>query len=769
VVSKLTSRIGAIAVLLLGFLTAATAQDATRVVHGTVSDSNGAVIRGAKIVVVPTAVVVLSNENGEFSVAVVPGTELKIQVAGFAERSERVSATANEMTIVMEPEGSAASVTVTDSVGDGGGAISSATKTLMSLRDIPQSINVIRNEELRERSLDSVASTVAYIPGVTSHQGENNRDQIIVRGNSSSADFFVDGVRDDVQYYRDFYNVERLEALKGPNAMIFGRGAGGGVINRVTKEANLNSAGEVLLQLGSFGSKRASADLNRKINDRFAMRLSSMFESSGSFRDGVHLRRYGINPTAMFILSNTTALRFSYEHFNDRRTADRGIPSFAGLPVDVPRSTFFGNADNSKVRAGVNLLGFNVDHSRGRLSIRNHTLFGVYDKFYQNYVPGAVTADKQKATLTAYSNASHRRNVFNQTDFTYSFNFGKAKHNVLAGTEVGQQETDNLRNTGFFNNSATSVLVPLANPSSPAPVVFRQSATDANNHLRVQLAAGYIQDQVNLSRYVELIGGVRFDYFELRYHNNRNGDDLTRIDHLVSPRLGVVIKPFTPVSIYGSYSVSSLPSSGDQFSSLTVITQQVKPERFTNYEVGTKVDLGRNMSLTAALYRLDRTNTRATDPNDPTRILQTGSQRTNGFETGIDGSVSRFWRVAGGYSYQDAFISSATVAAPAGAKVAQVPHHTLSLWNHFQINQRLAAAAGVITRSNMFAAIDNKVTLPGYTRIDVAAYYRLSDKWRLQMNVENLFDLHYFINADNNNNISPGRPRSAKFALQARF
>ena len=123
-----------------------------------------------------------------------------------------------------------------------------------------------------------------------------------------------------------------------------------------------------------------------------------------------------------------------------------------------------------------------------------------------------------------------------------------------------------------------------------------------------------------------------------QYHNNRNGDTLGRVDNLVSPRAGIVFKPIAPVSIYGSYSVSYLPSSGDQFSSLTAITQQVEPEQFTNYEVGAKWDVRPALSLTTAVYRLDRTNTRATDPNDPTRIVQTGSQRTNGYELGMNGA-----------------------------------------------------------------------------------------------------------------------------------
>jgi catecholate siderophore receptor len=285
----------------------------------------------------------------------------------------------------------------------------------------------------------------------------------------------------------------------------------------------------------------------------------------------------------------------------------------------------------------------------------------------------------------------------------------------------------------------------------------------------VNVGATYVQDQVQLSRYVQALAGLRFDHFDLRYHNNRNGDNLRRIDNLLSPRAGLVFKPVAPVSIYGSYSVSYLPSSGDQFSSLTTVTQQVKPEKFSNYEVGVKWDLARSLSLTSAVYRLDRTNTRSIDPNDPTRIVQTGSQRSNGVEIGANGSLTRKWLVAGGYAYQDVFVTSATAAARAGAQVAQAPHHTFSFWNNYQIRPRFGAGLGILNRSDMYAAIDDTVILPSYTRADAAVFISLTERVRLQANVENLFNRKYYLNADSNTNISPGSPRALRIGLIARF
>ena len=775
----MNSRYSLRSLLLLGLSAILTvqalAQNDQTVLKGKVFDPNHDAIQGADVWISKAGLhssTAVTDRNGEFSVALTPGEYLvRISAEGFAETTETVKLQSNNkpLEVLLAVGPSNAIVTITDMAAYGVNSTNSATKTLTLLRDIPQSISVVTKEQIRDQSMSSLSEVVAYIPGITSHQGENNRDQLVIRGNSTSADFFVNGVRDDVQYYRDFYNVERVEALKGPNSMLFGRGGGGGVVNRVTKEAGFTPLREVTLQGGSFGNKRFTTDFDQPLGEKVAFRLNGLYENSGSFRNSVDLERYGVNPTATFIVGPKTAVKLSYEYFHDGRVADRGIPSFHGLPVDVPIETFFGNPDNSRVRAGVNLGSAVVEHQAGRFNIRNRTLFGDYDRFYQNYVPGAVTANKQSVSISAYNNATKRRNLFNQTDVTFQASTGTVRHTLLAGAEVGRQLTDNFRRTGFFNNTTTSILAPLSNPEINTPITFRQNATDADNHIKTNLGATYVQDQVEINRYLQVVTGVRFDYFDLQFHNNRTNQDLRRTDRLVSPRAGVIVKPIDTMSVYVNYGVAYLPSSGDQFSQLTTITQQVKPEKFTNYELGAKWDIRRNLAFTTAVYRQDRTNTRATDPNDPTRILQTGSQRTNGYEVGLNGFVTSKWSVAGGYAYQDAFISSATVSAVQGAQVALVPHHTFSLWNNYRVHPRLGLGLGLIHRSDMFAAIDNSVVLPGYTRADAAVFFSITERWRLQANFQNLFDNTYYLNADGNNNISPGAPRGARLALIARF
>ncbi|HYG98212.1 MAG TPA: TonB-dependent siderophore receptor [Terriglobales bacterium] len=747
-------------------------------IKGTVSDSTRARIPGAHVVAVPAGASsgpsVTSDANGEFSLAVEPGDyTLRVSHKGFVSSSHkirlhRVDAEPIEFVLKVAPASDV--VTIVEDAPYLAAATTTATRTPTPLIDVPQSVTVVTRELMADQMLTTIGDVVRYVPGITHHQGENNRDQLVIRGNTTTADFFLNGVRDDMEYMRDLYNIDRVEALKGPNAMIFGRGGAGGVINRVTKEADFTPVHEFTLQGGSFNDRRFSADYDTSLGKKLALRFNGVYEASDSFRDFVEFDRYGINPTLTFAPGTRTKVIFGYERFHDGHVADRGLPSFQGRPVDLPISTYIGDPHDSRVRADVNLGTATVEHTTHRgLTIRNRSLFAGYDRFYLNYVPGAVSGDKELISVSAYNNASNRLNMFNQTDVSHVVLTGRLRHTLLGGVELGRQRTDNFRNTGYFNDTSTSILVPYNDTVIDTPATFRQSATDADNNVRTRIGAIYLQDQVQVSRYVQLLGGVRFDYFDLQYHNNRNGDDLRRIDRLVSPRAGVVIKPRDRLSVYGSYSVSYLPSSGDQFSSLTNITQQVKPEKFANYEMGIKWDMVRSLSLTTAVYQLNRTNTRSIDPNDPTRIVQTGSSRTNGFEVGVNGNLTRAWQIAGGYAYQDAYVTSASSAARAGAQLAQVPHHTFSLWNRYQFLPSLGAGLGITNRSDMFAAIDNTVILPGYTRADAAVFYSVTERMRLQVNVDNLLNNKYYLNANNNNNISPGSSRAVRAGLIARF
>ncbi|MGU3538867.1 TonB-dependent receptor [Methylobacterium sp. A54F] len=659
----------------------------------------------------------------------------------------------------------------------------SATKTDTPLLDTPQSVSVITQAQIRDQGFQSIEEAVRYVPGVIPHQGEGNRDDLVIRGQRSNADFYVNGVRDDVQYFRDLYNTQRIEVLKGPNALIFGRGGGGGVINRVLKEADGVPFREILVQGGEYANKRVAIDAGDRLSDSAFFRLNGVFEDTATYRDFVDIRRYGVNPTMTFLLGPATTLKLSYEYFHDDRTTDRGIPSRFGRPYDYRRNlrTFFGNPDLNYARVDAHIATATLDHLfESGVQMHSQLRFADYQKFYQNVFPGGpVNAAGTSVNLSAYNNEGNRTNYFSQNDFTYRFATGPVRHTLLGGFELGYQDGLAYRQTGFFGltGNATSLAVNPLFPVTRVPVRFANNGatggTDANSTYGLGLAALYAQDQIDVTDWLQLIGGLRYDHFDFSARDRRTGVVNARVDDLVSPRAGIVLKPLQNVALYGSYAVSYLPSAGDQFSTLTPGLAITQPEKFENTEVGLKVDVSPRLQLTGALFNLDRTNQRLADPNNPGFFLATGSTNTQGAEIGANGYVTDWWQVAGGYAFTDArivsgFSSGSTTIRP-GATVGLVPFNAFTLWNKFDVTERFSFGIGYINQTHVYASSDNTVRLPGFSRFDLGVFYRITEDVRAQVNVENLFDRRYIATADGNNNITPGAPRLIRVQVIARF
>jgi catecholate siderophore receptor len=652
---------------------------------------------------------------------------------------------------------------------------STATKTDTRIRDIPQSISVITEEQIKDQSLLGLKDAIQYSPGVMAGQGEGNRDSIWLRGNQSTSDLFVDGVRDDVQYYRDLYNIDRVEVLMGPNGMIFGRGGVGGVINRVVKEATWENKNEIKIQGGAYDHKRSSVDLNNRIDETLAVRVNAMIEDSGSFRQGVESERKAINPTFTFKPSDKTKVIVGMEYFNDKRTSDRGIPSVSnGLlssPYSTSRSTFFGNASQSPNEAIVKNGYAIIDHTFDNgVSLKNHTRFSDYDKYYQNvYANGQVIGGD--LLIGAYYDNTQRQNIFNQTDLVYNFKTGSISHKLLTGLEVGFQENKNFR-TAYqnVNHSASNPYnIVTLNPRTSDD---RDSTTDISNQ------AIYFQDQIYLNEQYQIIAGLRYDKFKTKFNDIKNSSNSAIVnDQFLSPRIGLVYKPIDPVSIYTNYSLSYLPRTGEQLTSLTSSNKSFDPEKFTNIEAGIKYDLLQSFSISSAIYRLERSRMAISDPSSPTtNIIIVDGQVTKGFELGVAGKLFDSYSMYGGYTYQDAEITknqgTGATQILSGTTLGHVPKHTFSLWNKYEINETWSAALGVVSRSDMYAATPTTTTavnLPGFTRVDAAIYANINKQTKLQLNIENLLDKTYYQSAHNNNNIMYGYPLTARATVTYTF
>ena len=670
----------------------------------------------------------------------------------------------------------------------GARSTSTATKTDTDIKDIPQAISVISESQVEDQQLRSMADVMLFVPGASTGTGESNRDQVTLRGNNTTADFFVDGVRDDVQYFRDFYNVERIEVLKGPNAMIFGRGGGGGIVNRVTKRSGLGANRELIVAGDSYGGVRLTGDVDQPLAENVGVRVNGMYENGDSFRHHVDLERYGISPTVGILAGPDTRIDLTYEYLHDRRTADRGVPSDArdgagtvANPIEPLKgfdSTFFGDPDNSFAKADVQIGTLAIEHRLAEgLILRNRTLYGDYDKFYQNIYPNsaalpATPTQPERVRLAAYNNRNDRTNLINQTDLIWENRLAGVDQTILFGAEFGRQKSRNQRLSGTISGSSIidGNAVPLTDPTVDVDVVFASLASDANNRTKATFAAVYLQDQIRISPMFEIVAGLRFDSFKLKVDDLRPtvNREFDRKDGLWSPRLGLIFKPVENLSIYASYSRSYLPQSGDQFSGLDVSTEALKPEKFDNYEIGAKWEPIAGLLATAAIYRLDRTNTRF--QVSPGVFELTGRQRSKGIELGLERSISDDWQVSAGYAWQKAEVTDATTACTSGdCNVPLVPRHSFSLWSRYNVSKQFGIGVGAIARSKSFASIGNMVKLPGYARFDAALFYALTKDIDLQLNVENLFGADYFAAAHSDNNIAPGAPTTAKAAVRFSF
>ncbi|NVD29304.1 TonB-dependent siderophore receptor [Parasphingorhabdus flavimaris] len=667
-------------------------------------------------------------------------------------------------------------------------AISSAgLKTATPLVDTPQTVSVVTREQLDDQALQDIGDILRYTPGASIGQGEGNRDQITIRGQNTTADFFVDGIRDDVQYFRPLYNIERVEIHKGPNAMIFGRGGGGGIINRVTKSPIADRQfGEATASVDSFGAFYLSGDLNLPVADSAAFRLNGLYEEFNNHRNFYDGRRIAVNPTFGAELDDNNRILLSYEYVDDDRAVDRGNPaelraagdacSFADPcgPLTGYRDTLFGQPGTNRTTLQAHIVKLRVEHDfSDELSFSSTTQYGDYDKLYRNVYPVdarsndiRLTPAVDSVTLDGYVDTTDRENFITQGNLLWTGETGALGHSLLLGYEIGQQQSANARRDILFAASNDDQIVipltdPIAVPAFTFPAFSRSTVSD------LKFLSLYVQDQISIGDHFDIIGGVRFDRFDLDVNDIQNGLLLSRTDEKFSPRFGAIYKPQENVSFYASYAKSFLPRSGDQFLTLSPSDANLAPETFENYEIGVKYDLTSGLSLTAALFRLDRDDQSILLDNQGNSTLS--GSRTEGVEFQLVGKLTDQLQINAGYSYLDGQQRNAASVGGQDLRLFQVPEHMISLWTKYDFTDQFAAGVGVTHQSSQFATNDNTVRIPAFTRVDAALYYDVSEQIQLQLNVENLFDETYYPSVHNNDNISTGEPLNARFTVKFGF
>ena len=647
-----------------------------------------------------------------------------------------------------------------------------ALKTPTPVIDVPQSLSITSADEIALRGFDSVGDIVDYTPGVNMNQGEGHRDAVVFRGILSTADFFVDGVRDDVQYYRSLYNVEQVEILRGPNALLFGRGGAGGVFNRVTKKAEIGQDFNAYsLSIDSFGASEVQLDKNVAIDETSAFRLNAYYDTFENHRDFSDGSGYGVNPSLKYALSDQTTLDLSVEAIDYDRSIDRGIPSGAdGKPASELNDIVFGDPDLNK--SEFESLSFRalLQHSF------SDTLKGIftasytdYDKLYQNFYASKYdeTVDADSVTLDGYVDTTERQNFVLSGNLVAEIETSNIKHTLLFGAELIDSSSANDRfNPDFDPGSGTEDEATFTISDRNNPGGFNAGGlnagpfTDLNDDTDTDLTVYslYVQDEIELTDQLTVVLGARFDSFDIEVTDNKSAAKSgSQKDEEFTPRAGLVYKLEENISLYASYSQTFVPQSGEQFANLG--DEGLDPDEFTNLEAGVKWDLADDQSVTLAIFKIEQ-DLVADDGAGGSLINEA---EIEGFEAQYLGRITDQWTVSAGYTYL-------TGEDKNGNRPAELPKSSFSVWNSYQLTEKLGLGLGGIYQGESTPKGGaSKGTVPSFTRVDAAAYYQLSDTLRLQLNVENLLDEEYYPHAYSSHQFTVGAPINATLSLRGTF
>ena len=645
-----------------------------------------------------------------------------------------------------------------------------ALKTPVPIIDVPQTLSIVTDDEIRKQGFRELGDIVRYTPGVNTSQGEGHRDSIVFRGVRSTADFYLDGVRDDVQYYRSLYNLEQVEILRGPNALLFGRGGTGGIINRVTKKAVLDEQfGSFDMGADSFGAFDFAVDYNVSTGEKSALRINFHSDTLENHRDYFDGDRYGFNPTLRLELSPVTTLDLSYEHADHERFIDRGVPTLNGEPVEAFEEIVFGDTDTNLQTLRADIYRLNLSHEfsdtrKGNLVVQYSDFAKMYKNYYASGYSGGDTF-----TADGYKDPTERTNLIISGNIVNEFQTGSAKHTLLVGAEIIDTENENYRYNTFFittedDNEVFNITRPINFGVNAAGVrTYNDFTADLKSSTEsdIEVTSIYIQDQIDVTDKFKILLGGRFDNFDITVRDVKKGTSESREDEEFSPRAGLIFKPQENVSLYVSYAESFLPRSGEQFKKLDANAARLDPDVYESTEIGVKWDIRPGLSFTASYFDSEQTiATRDSDTGENSEIV---GLQVDGIELELKGQVTEKLSLAIGYSDLDGETAK-------GGEPREIPEYTASLWATYEVNDRFGIGFGVTAQGESNIKNDKPgLILPDYTRVDFAAYYDLADDLSIQLNVENVTDELYFPHSHSTHQASVGEPLNARISLRKTF
>ncbi|HEX4241365.1 MAG TPA: TonB-dependent siderophore receptor [Steroidobacteraceae bacterium] len=655
------------------------------------------------------------------------------------------------------------------------------------LHNVPQTVTVVSAQLMADQGVTRLEDALKNVPGITLNAGEGaaRGDTVNLRGFSAFNDFFLDGIRDAAVYDRDSFNLESVEVVKGPSAILFGRGSTGGAINQVTKAPTLSGLDTLTAELGTNHEYRATTDIDVPLGAATAFRFNAMGESSEvADRDEVLNRRWGVAPSMAFGLGEADSAVVTYLHEQENNVPDAGIPFVDGRPAPVPRQNYYGLAsDFATSEVDIGTLRYKHDFS-STLSIADTLRYAHYEFNYQDDMPNFGANPPTPGTplssilvgRDAPGSSGTQVNLTNQTDLNARFATGEVSHALFAGIELSRQSSDLARYSNPFNTDNDWIPeTPLLDPDpfqlrpSPATITSQQN-TVARSY------AAYATDTLSFGPYVDVMAGLRFDRFQADYaqYTRSTGAelDLDHTDDVVSPRAAVIFKATPTQSYYVSYGTSFDPSA--EALALTSKTANLGPVKAKSYEAGAKNSwLDGGLSTTAAVFRTEVDNAQTNDPENPTITVLNGDQRVTGLELSANGYVTEHLELVAGYTYLDGKTVSSGTAAYVGKQLPNVARNAVNLWTEYEFTDAFEVGLGGNWLDARYADSAQTARMPGYVVWNAMASYKLGKTWFVQLNVINLANKLFWQNAYytsvSENHVIPGPGRTAKLTLRMSF
>jgi len=628
-------------------------------------------------------------------------------------------------------------------------------KVPTSLRDIPQTVVVVNRDLLDAQGATSLQDALRNVPGITIGAAEGGQigNNINLRGFTARTDIYLDGFRDPGQYYRDVFDLDAVEVLKGPSSMLFGRGSTGGVINQVTKEPELKPFGTVSAAVGTSDRYRLTGDINQPLSDTSAARLNIYGQDVHSTRDVSSNRDAGLAPSLRFGIGTPTQITLSALLQRNHDMPDYGLPPVNGRPAHVNEKNWYGLTDDRTIQS-VNAFNARLEHAfSDNVNLRTQLQYSQYKTDAREtaansiVTAGGVTLNRTLgnptnqplqnlyAQLASHDRVIHDKLLNSQTDLTTQFSTGSLRHTLITGVELARETYNNQTYT-----RSGLPLISLLNPvyeATPSNV-----KTTVGNYAQSvgKTAAIYANDTIKFNDQWMVVAGLRRDRFDAHISNTISAPAYAQQTvSFTSVRGGVIYQPSEKQSYYVSYGTSFNPVL-EQLT-LTSGTQNLSPTKNRSYEIGGKWNLlDDTLAINAALYRLEQTNAR-TQTSSGEYTLD-GNIRVRGAELGAVGHITKHWQIFSGYSYMDGKIVKARDGTQ-GNVPANTPHHTFAAWSTYTFAEHWEAGGGPTYMSQRYAANTDRTSVGGYTRWDaMVAYHQPS--YDIRLNLLNLANRRYF-------------------------